>query len=130
MKNKKFDHLAFPAIMVISEWALQTFTPFATWGAVSYTQINNLPILQITSLFGIAGLGFIIYLVNILLEKLFLSKSVSKRTFLIAGATISILLSYGYLRLTILEHQPKSTVLVAAVGTNNDVSGLPFLRKM
>jgi apolipoprotein N-acyltransferase len=36
--------LAFPAAVVVTEW-LQHFTPLASWGAMVYTQVDNLPLL-------------------------------------------------------------------------------------
>ena len=53
--------LSFPFVMVIAEWAQATFTPLGSWGAVAYTQLENLPVLQMASLFGTAGIGWVIY---------------------------------------------------------------------
>jgi apolipoprotein N-acyltransferase len=54
-------HLTFPAMMVSLEWFQCTFTPLASNGSAAYTQLENLPILQFASLFGIFGISFLMY---------------------------------------------------------------------
>lgn len=46
--------LAFPAMMVIGEWLQHVTTPFASWGAAAYTQVEHLALLQVASLGGMA----------------------------------------------------------------------------
>jgi apolipoprotein N-acyltransferase len=57
-------NLLFPASMAALEWIQYTFTPFGSWGAASYTQMDHIVLLQSLSLFGMAGLSFLIYWVN------------------------------------------------------------------
>lgn len=47
--------LAFALAGAVAEWALFTLTPFGSWGATAYTQLDDLPLLQTASVFGIAG---------------------------------------------------------------------------
>ncbi len=59
--------VAFPAAVVVTEW-LQHFTPVASWGAMAYTQVENLPLLQLASLGGIAAVSFLVAWVAAWLE--------------------------------------------------------------
>jgi apolipoprotein N-acyltransferase len=59
--------LAFPAAIVVTEW-LQHFTFVASWGAMAYTQVGNLPLLQLVSLGGIAAVSFVVAWVAAWLE--------------------------------------------------------------
>lgn len=54
----------FPAVMVVMEWVQYTLTPLGSWGAAAYTQADHMVLIQSVSIFGLAGLGFVIYLVN------------------------------------------------------------------
>ncbi|WP_168210309.1 nitrilase-related carbon-nitrogen hydrolase [Persicimonas caeni] len=45
----------FPALVIVSEWASSGFSEMGSWGALAYTQIDNLALMQTTSLFGLSG---------------------------------------------------------------------------
>ncbi|MBU0646739.1 hypothetical protein KJ611_04720, partial [Patescibacteria group bacterium] len=64
-KNRKYAMFLFPTIFTIMEWTQYTFMPFASWGVGANTQSHSLVILQSLSLFGMAGLSFLIYWINI-----------------------------------------------------------------
>ncbi|HMI90162.1 MAG TPA: hypothetical protein VK509_02310, partial [Polyangiales bacterium] len=53
--------LSFPALAVSAEYAQHRFTPFASWGAAAYTQLELLPLLQLASVLGMAGVSFLVY---------------------------------------------------------------------
>jgi apolipoprotein N-acyltransferase len=58
--------LGVPAFWVIvAEWGRQLGALGLSWGDLAYTQHRALPILQLTKLTGIWGLGFLIALVNV-----------------------------------------------------------------
>jgi apolipoprotein N-acyltransferase len=52
--------LIFPAAVVTLEYALSLVSPLGTWNAVAYTQVGNLPLIQISSLTGIYGVSFVV----------------------------------------------------------------------
>ncbi len=52
----------FAALMSAAEWASFYFSPTGSWGSMTYTQPGNLPLLQMTALFGITLPAFFIYL--------------------------------------------------------------------
>ena len=52
--------LVFPAAIVTLEYALSLVSPFRTWNAVAYTQVDNLPLIQIASVTGLYGVSFVV----------------------------------------------------------------------
>jgi apolipoprotein N-acyltransferase len=52
--------LAFPTCMVAAEYGLSL--SFGTFGATAYTQLNNIPVLQIAATTGLWGVSFIVLL--------------------------------------------------------------------
>lgn len=80
-KHRKFSIFLFPVLMTLLEWVQYTFTPLATWGALSNTQVASLGVAQLVSVFGMAGLSFLIYWVNIAISDVLLSKKCSATNF-------------------------------------------------
>ena len=128
-KNHKWSILLFPAILTIMEWIQYTYTPFASWGVMAYSQSNSINIMQFVSVFGMAGLSFLIYWVNVSITQLIIRKRTS---FLSLYLPLSILISviiFGSLRFDIGKSKGVKTMKVATVGTNSTVSGLPLPTK-
>lgn len=125
-KDRRFSILIFPAVMVVLEWIQYTFTPLASWGVAAYTQMNSIPLLQSLSLFGMAGLSFLIYWVNLSIANLIVKK---ERTFLAFRLPLLILccaIIFGALRFEISKSKGVDTITVAAVGTDSEIGGLPL----
>lgn len=124
-KKKPYHFLIFPAAMMIFEWIMYTFTPFASWGAAAYTQVDYPAIVQSVSLFGMMGLSFLIYLINMLFALWYDSKPF--KLTVIAGAALILLVCYGHLRIGFAEREIGSTVQVAAVGSTSNIKevGIP-----
>ena len=65
---KAFDSgwtmLAYPVIWVAVDTLLAHFTPDGNWGSLAYTQADVLPVAQLTSVFGVGGVLFVLMLVN------------------------------------------------------------------
>ncbi|MBF0291796.1 MAG: hypothetical protein HQK86_06515, partial [Nitrospinae bacterium] len=53
---------AFPAFVVTGEWLTYTFTELSSWGALAYTQVDNLTLTQNATIAGIAGVSFLVAL--------------------------------------------------------------------
>ena len=117
--------LLFPATMVILEWTQYTFTPFGSWGVAAYTQANSLPLLQSLSLFGLAGLSFIIYWTNASIAKFVVTRKWN-RSFVIPLIIIVFMQVYGSVRFDLSKSKGVDTIALAAVGTDSEVSGLPL----
>jgi apolipoprotein N-acyltransferase len=88
--------LVFPSIWVLFEFITARVSIHSTFGNVSYTQMNFLPVLQIASVTGIWGISFIL---------------------LLFAATVSVLLSgYGGARERLLLGTAVAGVLVLVLG--------------
>jgi apolipoprotein N-acyltransferase len=138
LKNYSLSTFAFPAAMAVAEWLQYTFTPMGSWGAAAYTQLDNLPLLQFASLFGLPGISFVIYLVPSFIEKCISDGCLSragkpsltvKRSLregiIVSGILLSVL-TLGAFRLTLAEGKGRQTVVAAAVGTDSAITGLPL----
>ena len=128
-KNRKWAYLLFPATMVFMEWIQYTFTPFASWGVAAYTQMDNLIIMQSVSLFGMAGLSFLIYWMNITIAEMIIKKDLSFKAIRIPLLVLAAMIIFGSLRYTISKSQGQNTITVAAVCTDSKIGGLPLPSK-
>jgi len=54
--------LAFPVYWVAYEYLAATASPHSTWGNLAYTQMNCLPVIQLSAITGIWGISFIVFL--------------------------------------------------------------------
>ncbi len=124
-KSHKWSVLIFPATMVISEWIQYTYTPFGSWGVAAYTQSNSISLLQSLSLFGLAGLSFIIYWVNASVAKVLVNRK-EKLDLIIPLTIIAIMLVFGSIRYDLSKSKGIETISMAAVGTDSEISGLPL----
>lgn len=118
--------LVFPAVMVIMEWIQYSFTPFASWGIMAYTQHDNLPLIQSVSLFGLAGLSFVIYWINSAIANILVTRKLSFSTFQLPAAVLIALIVFGAIRFNISKTKSIETITAAAIGTDSEVSGLPL----
>ena len=124
--NRKYAMFLFPIIFTIMEWTQYTFMPFASWGVGANTQSHSIVMLQSLSLFGMAGLSFLIYWVNISIVEIVQTRKTTLFNSYLPLGFIIMFLVYGSLRLDFGKATSKNTITVAAVGTDSDISGLPF----
>lgn len=125
-KDRRFSILLFPAVMVVLEWIQYTYTPFASWGVAAYTQLNSRTVLQSLSLFGMAGLGFLIYWVNLSITHLIVKNERPFLGFKLPVFILCIVIVFGALRFEISKSKGVDTITVAAVGTDSEIGGLPL----
>ncbi|MBK8144760.1 MAG: hypothetical protein IPK62_07050 [Bacteroidetes bacterium] len=125
-KNQKYAMFLFPTIFTIMEWIQYTFMPFASWGVAANTQSHSIVILQSLSLFGMAGLGFLIYWINISIVELIKKRKATFLNCILPCGIILVFLIYGSLRMDFWKATTKKSITVATVGTDSEVSGLPF----
>ena len=128
-KNHKWSILLFPTILIIMEWIQYTFTPFASWGVMAYSQLNSINIMQFVSVFGMAGLSFLIYWVNVSIAQLITRKKANLLSVYVPLSILIIVITFGSLRINIEKSKGVKTMTVATVGTNSTVSGLPLPTK-
>lgn len=124
IKNSKVKMLIFPMVMVVFEWIQYTLTPFASWGAAAYTQVDSMATAQIVSLFGIAGLSFLIYWINSVLAGILIYPEYQSA--LVPSTLLLILIIWGHLRMDSSRSRGTETMVVAAVGTDSEIAGLPL----
>jgi apolipoprotein N-acyltransferase len=109
--------LAFGAMLVALEWLQFRFTPLASNGAAAYTQLDNLPFLQLTSLFGISGISLLMYWFAAAAADCFLEQRIAWRRVAIPIGLIVVAHAWGAFRIG--APTEGQTVKVAAVGTNS-----------
>lgn len=129
-KNQKYALFLFPVIMIIMEWIQYTFTPLASWGVAAYTMHDNISLIQTVSLFGMAGLSFLIYWVNVSIANIIIKRKISISTFHLPLIMLFLLIVFGSIRYDMSKANGSDTVTVAAVGTDSEASGLPLPTKV
>lgn len=125
-KNQKYALFLFPVTMVIMEWIQYTFTPLASWGVAAYTMHDNVSLIQTVSLFGMAGLSFLIYWVNVSIVNIVIKRKISIPTFQLPLIMLFLLIVFGSIRYDMSKANGVDTVTIAAVGTDSEASGLPL----
>jgi apolipoprotein N-acyltransferase len=128
-KKHKWSVLLFPSILTIMEWIQYSFTPFASWGVMAYSQSKSLIIMQFVSIFGIAGLSFLIYWINASLARIITTNRITLLSFYLPFSILTIVIIFGSLRVDLGKSEGVKTITVAAVGTDSTVGGLPLPTK-
>lgn len=114
----------FPSLMVLAEFGMHRLTPFGSWAAAAYTQVENLPLLQVASLVGLAGVSFVVYLVASGIELALAEGGAGRRALGVAVGVLVLAQGFGSLRLAMAS--PGESQLVAAVGTDGTIGGWPL----
>jgi apolipoprotein N-acyltransferase len=117
----QLSSLGFAAILIALEWLQFRFTPLASNGAAAYTQLNNLPLLQLTSLFGIGGIGLLIYWFAAVAADCIVEQRIAWRQLAVVVGLIALSHAWGALRIG--APTPGQTVKAAAVVTDFDWFG-------
>jgi apolipoprotein N-acyltransferase len=108
--------LVFPVTFTAWEFVLLANNPMGTFGALAYTQVGNLPLMQLVSVTGLWGLTFLITWfgasANWIWEKSF-SWSEVRRCVALYGTVMALVLLYGGIRL-VLHKSPAGTMRIAS----------------
>jgi apolipoprotein N-acyltransferase len=88
--------LVVPAFWVSVEYAAAALSPHGTFGNISYSQMNLLPILQIASITGIWGISFSIFIFAATVAALLNSGSISVKVPLAVGVSVFLALVFGF----------------------------------
>jgi apolipoprotein N-acyltransferase len=103
-----------PALWVAYEYLSETFSPHSTFGNLAYTQMDNLPVLQLTALTGIWSISFLLFLFPSAIAALAAPQSAPPRqkclVILVTLAIFTATLAYGELRLRSARQGPLVTV--------------------
>lgn len=93
---------AYPVLWVMVDMLMATLLPNGNWASLAYSQAEVLPVLQVTSLFGISGLLFVLALVPsaLALGLVFGSRLRHARwAYAMPAILLAAVLGYGELRL-------------------------------
>ena len=111
--------LVFPIAWVTMELINSSVNPYGTWSSIAYTQYGNLPLMQLVSVTGIAGITFLICwfgsVGNGAWESNFNWAAV-KRGVLIYAGVLSLVMLAGGARLAFAPSDVKA-VRMATIGT-------------
>jgi len=109
--------LLFPAAWTAVEFLDSRLNPYGTWGASGYTQHGILPLMQLASMTGIWGIGFLIgwfaSVVNWAWDHQFVWSSIQHGVLIFASISSAILL-LGGLRISLAPE--RQTVRIAGIG--------------
>lgn len=123
--------LIFPVTYTAWEFVTLALNPMGTFGALAYSQYGNLPLMQIVSVTGIAGLTFIITwfasTANWIWERPF-SWPTTRSGGALFATVFGLLLLYGGARLGIGESNA-GTMQVASFSLRGEGANLPALSR-
>ncbi len=109
--------LVFPAAWTAIEFLDSRWNPYGTWGSQGYTQYGVLPLMQLASVTGIWGIGFLIgwfaAVVNWAWDQQFVWGPIQNGVLIFAGVVSAILLLGG---LRIAFAPERQTVRIAGIG--------------
>jgi apolipoprotein N-acyltransferase len=111
--------LIFPSLWTAYEFVSERMSPHCTFGNVSYSQMDFLPVVQLASVTGIWGITFCVFLFAAAVSALFSGRGTEsdrRRLGLIAGLMLAAVLGLGEWR--IRSEQTQSTVKVALVASD------------
>ena len=110
--------LVFPAYWTSVEFAIARHSVHGTFGDISYSQLNFLPILQIASVTGIWGISFTVFLFASTVAGLLLPAPRPAKLRVLIGCAVFILgvLAYGAWRLAVTTTSP--TIKVALIASD------------
>ncbi|MEV5571646.1 nitrilase-related carbon-nitrogen hydrolase [Spirillospora sp. NPDC052269] len=114
--------LVFPAALAASEFLLTLVTPFGTaFGVLAVTQYGNLPLLQITSITGTYGIGFLIAWAASAANFAWADRTRrAVRPVAVFAAVLLAVVSFGGARLAFFSDQ-KHSVRIAGVGPSPEL---------
>ncbi|MBK9034377.1 MAG: hypothetical protein IPL61_24445 [Myxococcales bacterium] len=117
----------FVALSGLGEWLTFAGSPLGVWGTAASTQVDNLALLQLASVLGVAGIGLVVALVPATIAMLLGARATRARVraALATAALVGGVHAWGAVRL--FAHPGGPTVRVAAVVTDvgPGVDGLP-----
>ncbi|MBI5417425.1 apolipoprotein N-acyltransferase [Candidatus Poribacteria bacterium] len=138
---KKYFDFAKPLIAAISWISVEYLRSSGffglTWNILGYSQFENIYLIQFANLTGVAGISFLIMLVNGSLADFILNENKKITSILLCIALILLALIYGKFSIPATEIQNGKSVDIGIVQGNfnveqnsNDYYKLPFLKDL
>ncbi|WP_433173542.1 nitrilase-related carbon-nitrogen hydrolase [Actinoallomurus sp. CA-150999] len=115
--------LTFPAAIAGSEFLITLLSPFGTaYGSLTVTQYGDLPLLQVTSIIGSYGIGFLIAWFASVVNRFWESPSWrSARSGIVYGTALAVVILGGGARLA-FSPEDDATVRIAGVSPGREVT--------
>ena len=112
--------LAFPSLAVLVEF-LSSLGGGGVWGSIANTQAGNLALMQLTSVFGLWGVSFLLYWWAALLEWAYRRRSwrLARIPFALYFVVLAAAFLFGQIRLMMNPELQGNSVKVAAVSAMN-----------
>jgi apolipoprotein N-acyltransferase len=107
--------LLFPALTVLNEWLGSYVSPMGSWGSLAYTQIDNLPFLQLASVFGLTGISALLAASSAVAAVLMANDQRRRFAPAVAAVTVLSLAAHGYGAVRIAGNIPGELATVAGV---------------
>ena len=108
--------LAYGATVVVAEFLQPRLTPLSTWGAVVFTQVDDLPLLQLASLAGAGAVSFLVAWTGASLEAAFAPEAPRSSRRMLAAPLLAVVLAHAWGTARLAMPLPRETATVAAVG--------------
>ncbi len=117
----------FVALTGLGEWFTYTYSPLGLWGTGASTQVDNLALLQLASVAGVAGIGLVIALVPAVIAMLLAAPATRARLRAAVAAAALVIAVHAGGAVRLFAHQGGPTLRVAAVVTDVGLGerGLP-----
>jgi len=115
--------LLFAVLATGAEWVQRNGTPLLSWGALAQSQLDDLPLMQAASWFGLAGVSLLIHGVGAALESVLAGEGGAPRRLGAWLAVVVVAHGLGAARLAADSAGGQPTVLAATVDTPSDIRG-------
>ncbi len=110
--------LAFVALSTLGDWLSAAHSPLGIWGTAASTQPDNLPLLQLAALGGVALIALVVAVVPATIAMLIAAPRTPGRVRLALAAAAVVGAAHAWGAARLFSAQPGPTVRVAAVVTD------------
>jgi apolipoprotein N-acyltransferase len=122
--NNGFSLFSYPTLIALVDY-LQSLGTHGTYSSIAYTQIDNLPILQIASVTGLFGISFVVSLFAAVAAYVLYQRDQQRcSAVMIALAIIIATLAYGWVRVLEIPKANTPMVTVGLVVVNPPENGI------
>ena len=111
----------FAGCWTVYEFITSAFSSHGTVGSIAYTQAENLPVIQIASITGIAGVTFLLLLIPASISLAWYHRhdpKIWKKAVIIPAGLLFITVLFGHYRLGMPDENPKIKVGITAIAIN------------
>ena len=114
--------LVLPTGVVAVNFAMSLVSPYGTWGDIAYSQVVNLPLLQVLSVVGLHGVTFLIYWSAAVVADV-LERGFSWKMVLYPATVLVVVLVLGGLRVGLSDDSVPTARTASVVVDQGDLYG-------